>query len=1358
MNQVVFLGIFDKIANWIMSGITKALTWLFSNVIAPVFSIVWDNFLKYIVDLIREFIAIILYKLYAFLLMILYAIEQMVYSFSGVKSVNIDGETGNILTILMNQPVINKAFWYITALSLTLCFVFTIVAVMRSTFDFSFDSRKSIGRVLSQFFTAAIAFLIMPAFCYGLIELTTICMNAMYTATSSTGLNASLTDSLYMMTVRTAISESNPNAVDMLARKLSESPMFWYSFNNVKEFLATKQVTLNARDVDLFLGYIGCIVLIINLVALAAVFIRRVMELMVLYVVSPFFVAVMPLDDGERFNKWRKTFIGRLCMGAGMIIALNLMMMVLGVVINSDTSASVSFVNIRDPHSDVVGYVSDVAMDSIVKLLFMVGCILSVRSVGNAITAIMDQDAAQAMNEGMSMPKELLNMAKQAYAATQQFAGGMDKLSGKAGKNAVNKQQAQLAKKSNAAGFKGETANKEELAFHSKLKSQNFHNKAKAMKTNRGERRAAYNNALQKGQSALEQFDKLKTHGERQRFMEQFNKNVGMNALKVDPNKFKSGAATNDKEVAGAVNLDRKIAAAKSNRDKFEKGSANWKKYNDQLNKLNDTKNKFDALGSHAERDAFMDINKDAFSQQEAKSKGEEKALRNLSERAAKAKNVRDSLTKGTRAWKEADEKYNAILEKSALLESMGTHDERNKLVAATKESGKDTSGIDNMTRRQREAMDNVNKRIMTAMSLRNSFPKGSKMWHMYNNQVEELNNSKLAFGSASSDEKNKLMSSDNAFKHMSSGNEAERNGVMNINANIKRAMEDRDRHKPDSAGWVSANNRVEDLMALRAEYINTDSHEGRAAVLNKHVDAFTNHQSSQYTELQGKYNAWKMYEANASTPEAREHAHKMAKSYAGFIESYDRAVGDEGRASVLSNATRFETTSPGPSNLAFTAKEVNAFTEISASGNDNYINDYMNARTHSQRAEVLAGYNSYVEAHNGERPPVYNMPTADETRWAGSIRTTAQKLNEAAASESYSAETRGHMRDLASFFEAAAEEYECSSTHAQRSSTADIANSRFSSIPEEIRQAANLSAPSPMSLSEGEQQFASSLSGTQRTEFEALLTRSERCAYRENYYRSSPGFVQLDEGEEAFYNNHFAEGNFDGYRNTENFRADFMGASSHEERARVIQRYADYVSTADNYDMPGNWMGAVASSIESRQNTINGPTANASAGSFASHLDPETRSAFGELKTRREQQDFMSAYYKSSSSYITPDREEERFYSDNFDLPDEELYRNTPVYRTAFLAAQTHEQRQQVMRDYYNYRLYADESHRPGNTDFGDDYDMTYRNAVEIMQDRTDRVSNIIEGFGGRSGSDPSTRQRRPATSKDNYRNRNGS
>lgn len=158
MQDIVFLGIFDTIANWIMSGITSALTWLISNVIAPVCSVIWENAVKYVVEFIGEIIATFVYKLYAFALSVLYAIESAIYSFAGATNVNYQGKQDNIVSIIFQQPSVKAAFYYITALAVVLLFIFTIITVMKTTLDFGYDGRKNMGTIMTTFITSAITF------------------------------------------------------------------------------------------------------------------------------------------------------------------------------------------------------------------------------------------------------------------------------------------------------------------------------------------------------------------------------------------------------------------------------------------------------------------------------------------------------------------------------------------------------------------------------------------------------------------------------------------------------------------------------------------------------------------------------------------------------------------------------------------------------------------------------------------------------------------------------------------------------------------------------------------------------------------------------------------------------------------------------------------------------------------------------------------------------------------------------------------------------------------------------------------------------------------------------------------------
>ena len=57
-------------------------------------------------------------------------------------------------------------------------------------------------------------------------------------------------------------------------------------------------------------------------------FIRRIFELLLLYLVSPLFVSTIPLDDGAIFARWRELFVAKFFSGFGSIFAMKYYLMV----------------------------------------------------------------------------------------------------------------------------------------------------------------------------------------------------------------------------------------------------------------------------------------------------------------------------------------------------------------------------------------------------------------------------------------------------------------------------------------------------------------------------------------------------------------------------------------------------------------------------------------------------------------------------------------------------------------------------------------------------------------------------------------------------------------------------------------------------------------------------------------------------------------------------------------------------------------------------------------------------------------------------------------------------------------------
>lgn len=77
------------------------------------------------------------------------------------------------------------------------------------------------------------------------------------------------------------------------------------------------------------IGYVAGLTILGMLLNLLIGVIRRIFEIVVLFVVSPAVVALMPLDGGDKFKTWKDNFIKRVFAAYGPIIGMNLCFMVL---------------------------------------------------------------------------------------------------------------------------------------------------------------------------------------------------------------------------------------------------------------------------------------------------------------------------------------------------------------------------------------------------------------------------------------------------------------------------------------------------------------------------------------------------------------------------------------------------------------------------------------------------------------------------------------------------------------------------------------------------------------------------------------------------------------------------------------------------------------------------------------------------------------------------------------------------------------------------------------------------------------------------------------------------------------------
>ncbi|MCD8091180.1 MAG: hypothetical protein LUD81_11285 [Clostridiales bacterium] len=1164
MNEIVFLGIFDKIANWIFSGVSKALTWLVSNIIAPVCSAIWENFLVYIWELLSELVSVILYKIYAFILTVLYAVESAIYSFAGARDVTYNGESGSILSIFTSMDGVKTAFVYITCISLVLLFLFTVVAVMKTTIDFGYDGRKSAGTIMTTFITSCVTFLILPVFCYGLMDLSARCMTALFKATSMSG-GMSITDNLYLMSIRSSVGTGtdaiSTSSYNSLMAQMQATEMFWYNLSDVKPYI------VKASNVDYIVGVIGALVLIINLLGMAAVFIQRILEVILLYIVSPFFVSTMPLDDGARFNRWRNTFIGRLSMGIGMIVALNIVMMILSVVITGSDGYTITFASGTSYTSNsTANSLINSSLDILLKLVFMIGAIMSVKQAGITLTSIIDRETAGVERFTAHEGKQFVMSSVHRASGALRSAG---RSSSSAGRRESEKTQSQrpnamaqyTQKASVSEGFKGDVANKRELDFTKALRSVNRSNSISAAFTKRGGKYAAINDKIEEGNNMLSRFKGLKTHEEREQFMTDLKNRGGLASLKVDETKFGLSQMTSVNESRRLHNLDRRMAITRENRDNFKEGSEQWNKYNDRLKSMSSVRKEFDALNTHGERADFISKHSE-FSDIAGRTSEDKKAAENLSRNIDFTKQIRDTLPINSEEWKSANGEYNSLKERLADFSEPMSAEEKSRFMEENKSnfevpakerrkemleeakcyaniiitrdmfdkdsddwnkynaelqkgdsafkkqavlSGKEKKSLDNinkgMTRikslrdaasqgssereiyndrlsamaaakmafenpnttkedraillnnnkdmfedpdseRVTEAMGILNSRITAAEQNRNMFKEGSEEWKVFDNQVNDLKQKGTALQIIPSKEAREAYVKNYSSVFAKPEDMRFRDAVQmkSLDNNIARAQQNRDRHRQGSEGWQKCDGELQSLKSLKAQFSSLGTSEEKNSFAEKNSRAFSDslRKDKNLKALENGYKNWSGIEGFARNPEAKEHAHKMAGSYRGLSEEYQRADTDEARKAVMDKAKVYENLSVGGPETkegkyaaamggdVLTPKEYEGISKVLATGNEPAIARYVNTKSHSERSQILKN----VEAGEYKR---LTIPNKRETDFRNSLVTAGAsylRLAETAALGTGEAE---RYEALSSFCSQAAERYDGLAHHVQR-------------------------------------------------------------------------------------------------------------------------------------------------------------------------------------------------------------------------------------------------------------------------------------------------------------------------------------
>lgn len=408
--EFAYLGLFEKVFNWVLAKIfdpifkwlssllNTVFTWIFEEILSPILLPVLKTAINYFFELWLKVYGNILYSLFSGLLKLIDYMETAFDVFIGIRpvkyypnpSVSSTYIEGSLVEVLLQQKTVSTVFWLITAAGLAIALLLTIFSTAKSAFDLDFENKRPVSKVLTAMMKAFIQFFSVPFFVYFMLKLSTVILGIVSTAITGS-MDTTLGRIVFLVASLNAAKNNEYNVSNNFVIGTNGDPRTpFYNMNGGSDYadIGAIQNVFDVTKFDYLIGVLAAVFLLFVMAVCLITFVQRIFEILMLYMVSPYFVSTMPLDDGERFGRWRDMFIGKCFTGFGSAIGMRLYLLVCRMIMGNTIQFSQETI------------ANSIEMDYLMKLFFLIGGAWAVFKSGPMVTSLINAGAGQ--QEGMT--------------------------------------------------------------------------------------------------------------------------------------------------------------------------------------------------------------------------------------------------------------------------------------------------------------------------------------------------------------------------------------------------------------------------------------------------------------------------------------------------------------------------------------------------------------------------------------------------------------------------------------------------------------------------------------------------------------------------------------------------------------------------------------------------------------------------------------------------------------------------------------------------------------------------------------------------------------------------------------------
>ena len=253
-------------------------------------------------------------------------IMELFSALSGITKINYKGEQINLVEFLVGDSTISKVFWCVFILAIGLGCMFAIIALVKNMIA----NNRNISTIVGKFFLAMLGTLVMLI----VVILGIIISNSLLVLIAeifNIDTSVRLSETLFNICVGDWLNGYSVAEIDFNTITVRDI-LGEYDPNTVFGAFPTSWKMNGMVNPNTFM-YFPALLMVFGvgfaLIKAIAKLVKRVYELIFMYVTMPMFMSTLPLDDGARFRTWRETFVTKVVLTYGTVFSVSIFALIL---------------------------------------------------------------------------------------------------------------------------------------------------------------------------------------------------------------------------------------------------------------------------------------------------------------------------------------------------------------------------------------------------------------------------------------------------------------------------------------------------------------------------------------------------------------------------------------------------------------------------------------------------------------------------------------------------------------------------------------------------------------------------------------------------------------------------------------------------------------------------------------------------------------------------------------------------------------------------------------------------------------------------------------------------------------------